>query len=181
LASSAVGRSGNRKENPMNTIAFNVVKPFKPIIKTKTKTKSRHYTKRLRRQTITAVATGGVALLLTALSLSHLSAGVEIVTGCEAWEGWAMAGVIDLGFVALELSLVMAATDSLQKMIGRWAHPAIKGMLAGIAAMNAFAFAAHATGYMIAPAVVLGLAIPAFLYALTRVGAALYMDCDNRK
>jgi hypothetical protein len=33
---------------------------------------------------------------------------------------------------------------------------------------------------MIASAVVLGVAIPALIYALTRVGAALYIDVNTR-
>ena len=49
------------------------------------------------------------------------------------------------------------------------------------AAMNAFAFSAQAKGFMIAPAVVLGIAIPGLIYALTRIGAALYIDCDSKK
>jgi hypothetical protein len=41
---------------------------------------------------------------LTALSLSHLAHGVEIVTGSSTWESWAMAAGVDCGFITLELS-----------------------------------------------------------------------------
>jgi hypothetical protein len=47
--------------------------------------------------------------------------------------------------------------------------------------MNAFAFAAQADGYtMMAAALTLGVAIPALIYALTRVGAGLWIDCHAR-
>jgi hypothetical protein len=48
--------------------------------------------------------------------------------------------------------------------------------LAASAAMNGFAFAAHASGFLIYPAIGLGLAIPALIYALTKVAATLWID-----
>jgi uncharacterized protein YjeT (DUF2065 family) len=136
--------------------------------------------KALRRQAGTAVGVGAVAVTLTALSLSHLAHGIEIVTHCQSWEGWSMAIGIDLGFVALELSQ-LAIGDKLRKPVARFARPAILGTLAGSAAMNAFAFAAQADGYvMMAAAITLGVAIPTLVYALTRVGAALATDVHGR-
>jgi hypothetical protein len=41
--------------------------------------------------------------------------------------------------------------------------------------MNGFAFAAHAGGFLIYPAAALGLAIPALIYALTKVAATLWI------
>jgi hypothetical protein len=41
------------------------------------------------------------------------------------------------------------------------------------AAMNAFAFASHADGLMVFPAIGLGLAVPALVYALTKTGAIM--------
>jgi hypothetical protein len=47
--------------------------------------------------------------------------------------------------------------------------------------MNAFAFAAHTTtAGMTSAAITLGIAIPALVYALMRVGAALYIDCHSK-
>jgi hypothetical protein len=136
--------------------------------------------KALRRQAGTAIGVGAVAVTLTTLSLSHLAHGIEIVTGCQSWEGWAMAVGIDLGFVALELSQ-LAIGDKLRKQVARFARPAILGTLAGSAAMNAFAFAAQAINpYMMAAAITLGVAIPTLIYALTRVGAALATDVHGR-
>jgi hypothetical protein len=76
--------------------------------------------KALRRQAGTAIGIGAVAVTLTALSLSHLAHGVEIVTGSTVWESWAMAVGIDLGFVALELSQ-LAINNKVRKQVGRFA------------------------------------------------------------
>jgi hypothetical protein len=97
---------------------------------------------------------------LTALSLSHLAHGIQVVTAAESWEAWSMAVGIDLGFVALELSQ-LAIGDKLRKQVSRFAKPAIVGTLIGSAGMNAFAFAAQAGNpWMMAAAVTLGVAIP---------------------
>ena len=134
----------------------------------------------LRRQAGTAVGVGAVAVTLTALSLNHLAHGITIVTGAETWEAWAMAIGIDLGFIALELSQ-LAINERVRRQIARFARPAILGTLAGSAAMNAFAFAALAANdWMMAAAITLGVAIPALVYALMRVGAALYIDCHSK-
>ena len=49
-----------------------------------------------------------VALALLGLSLSHLASGLAIVTGSGERGGWLMAVGIDMGFVALELALLVA-------------------------------------------------------------------------
>ena len=157
-----------------NVTALKVVKSAKSV------SKSKRMSKRLRRQGAAAVGVGLVAGTLTALSLSHLAHGIEVVTAAPSWEAWAMAVGIDLGFVMLELSQLAAATDKVAKHISRFTKPAIVGTLVGSAAMNGFAFAAQVSGLMIAPAVVLGLAIPGLIYAMTRVGAGLYIDCHSR-
>jgi hypothetical protein len=142
--------------------------------------RSQRVTRSIRRQAGTAVGVGAVAVTLTALSLSHLAHGITIVTGAEAWEAWAMAIGIDLGFVALELSQ-LAVNDKLRRQVSRFARPAIVGTLLGSAGMNSFAFAAQTVNpWMLAAAIALGIAIPALVYSLTRVGAALYVDCNSR-
>jgi hypothetical protein len=138
-------------------------------------------TRAVRRQAGTAIGIGAVAVTLTTLSLSHLAHGITIVTGAEGWQSWAMAIGIDLGFVALELAQVATVAEKVRKQVARFARPAIVGTLTGSAGMNAFAFAAQtANHWMMAAAVTLGIAIPALIYSLTRVGAALYVDCHSR-
>ena len=142
--------------------------------------RSKSFLKRMRRQGTAACAIGGVSATLVALSLSHLAHGIAIVTAAPEWESWAMATGIDLGFVALEGAQVMASTPALRNQVGKFAKPAIVGTLTGSAAMNAFAFASAATGWYVYAAVVLGLCIPALIYALTRIGAAMYIDCHTK-
>ena len=59
--------------------------------------------------------------------------------------------------------------------------PFIRGTLASSAVLNAFAFfESVGGGYVLHGAVIgFGLAIPAGIDALTRIGAALYLDGDR--
>lgn len=154
------------------------------VIQLKTKTtlkpKSRRNLKAMRRQTMSAVAIGGVAVTLTALSLNHLASGIEIVTSSPTTESYMMAVGIDAGFISAEIAQLFASNERMKKIISKFAKPTVIGTMIGSAAMNAFAFASHTTGWMIAPAIVLGVAIPGMIYALTRIGGALYIDCTNR-
>jgi hypothetical protein len=111
---------------------------------------------------------------LLALSLSHLAAGIALVTGAGPSDGWLMAVGIDAGFIALEFAVLVAPADKRAAVV-RYASPAIVGTLAASAAMNGFAFAVHADGLLIYPAIGLGLAIPALVFALTKVAATLWL------
>jgi len=122
-----------------------------------------------------AAAVLAVAGTLLALSLSHLAAGIALVTGAGPSDGWLMAVGIHLGFIALELAVLVAPADKRAAVV-RCAAPAIVGTLAISAAMNAFAFGGHADGLLIYPAAALGLAIPALIFALTKVAATLWID-----
>ena len=129
-----------------------------------------------RRQALAGVGVGAVAASLTALSLSHLAHGVEVITHAPAWHCWSMAGGIDLGFIAAEISQ-LACSPKITKQVAKFARPAILGTLAGSAIMNALAFAVQATSIpAMCGAVVLGVAIPALIYALARIGAAIWLD-----
>ncbi|MEP9350554.1 hypothetical protein [Xanthobacter sp. KR7-225] len=132
-------------------------------------------TARLRRQHGAAAGTAAVTLVLVALSLSHLAHGIGLVTGAGAWERWAMAIGIDLGFVALEMSQLCAATEAVRRSVARYAAPAIVGTLAISAGLNALAFAAAAPAGTLAvyAAAGLGIVVPAMIYALSRITFAL--------
>ena len=84
-----------------------------------------------------------------------------------------MAIGIDLAFIALEIAMLAAATDRVRREIGTYCKVAIAGTLAGSAALNAIAFAAAATGWWIYPAAALGIAVPALIFALSKVAFAL--------
>jgi hypothetical protein len=156
--------------------ANNVTKlsPVKPQPRPHTATK--RAAKHLRRQTLTAGLLGGVAVALTALSLHDLAEGVRIVTHSATWQSYAMASGIDLGFISTEL-VMLTASDKSRKALAKLANPAIIGTLCGSAVMNAFAFAKDADGaIMTGAAIAMGIAIPALIYAFTRIGAARWME-----
>ncbi len=119
------------------------------------------------------MAVAAVAVVLTALSLTHLAHGIALVTRAPQWEAWSMAVGIDLGFLALEIAQLCAATPKTRAEIGRFTKPAILGTIVASAIMNALAFGAQADGWMLYPAVMLGLAIPALVYCLSRVAFGL--------
>ena len=159
------------------TATITALKPTKlarkPIQASQETKPSKAAKREARRQAIVTSAVAGVALTLTGLSLTHLTSGIAKVTGGSSLESAAMAIGIDLGFVALEIAQVIRLPDATAKTVRRFAHPATLGTLAASAALNAFGFADHAAGYMIYPAIALGCAIPALIYALTRVAMAM--------
>jgi hypothetical protein len=100
----------------------------------------------------------------------------RLVTGSSAAESWAMAIGIDLGFVSLEVSQISIG-ERLRRHVGKYARPAIVGTLIGSAGMNAFAFPAQAANvWTMAAAIGLGVAIPALVFAMTKVGALMWID-----
>ena len=100
-------------------------------------------------------------------------APIDILTGVPRWETICMAIGIDLAFIALEIAMLAAATDRVRREIGAYCKVAIAGTLAGSAALNAIAFAAAATGWWIYAAAALGIAVPALIFALSKVAFAL--------
>ena len=77
-----------------------------------------------------------------------------------------------LGFVALEITQLCAATEKVRTEISRWINRAILGTIIASAAMNTLALGAQSEGCSY-PAVGLGLAIPALIYCLSRVALGL--------
>lgn len=150
------------------TQAANIVKlNATPSTKQRAKSKVVRLTKRERRQQVwVACGLGVVTAILTGLSLMHLAHGICIVTGASWFETIPMAIGIDLGFVGLESAQIVGARS-------KFIQPTIVGTMMGSAVMNAFAFSANAVGMMIYPAVAFGIAVPALIYSLTRVGASL--------
>jgi hypothetical protein len=132
----------------------------------------------MRRQSLSATGIGLAIIVLTTLSLSHLASGITIVTHSPAWQGWAVAIGIDCGFILMELARITTVADKVRRVVERYARPAIAGTLAGSAVMNAFAFASGAgTLQMRIAGSLMGCAIPALVYCLTRIGAAQLRQC----
>jgi tellurite resistance protein TehA-like permease len=145
-----------------------------------TKGQSRALKLKMRRQAGTAIALGIVATIITALSLSHIAHGIQIVTGATTWEAWAFAIAIDVAMIVAEISMLFSSTPVLRKEVAKYASPFVILALGASAILNAFAFCAHLTDwYDRAPAICFGVAIPMMIYALTRIMAALYLNCDR--
>jgi hypothetical protein len=90
-----------------------------------------------------------------------------------------MASGIDLGFISTELAM-LTASDKERKTLAKFANPAIIGTLAGSAIMNSFAFAREAEGaIMTGAAIALGVAIPALVYAFTRIAANRWASAQS--
>lgn len=143
-------------------------------------TRSAAWRRKIARQAFASYAVASVALVLTGLSLSHLAAGVQMLTQGAAWHAWAMALGIDLGFIGLELAQLCVTTADLRRTVERFAHPAVQGTLVMSAIMNAYAFAIHAPSWpFVIAACTLGVSIPALIYVLTRVSVAMWIDCQK--
>lgn len=173
-----MSRPAERDIPPMKTSNVTPLTPARPTRAPARKPAAKEAlrpTIRLRRQRWAAAGAGAVTLILVTLSLSHLAHGIGLVTGAGAWERWAMAAGIDLGFVALEMSQLCAATEAVRRSVARYAAPAIIGTLAISAGLNALAFASQALAGSPAmyAAAGLGIVVPAMIYALSRITFAL--------
>jgi hypothetical protein len=148
------------------------------VVKLSTNTKPTRKTRRQAshslRKHASAIGLGAVILVLLYLSLSHLARGIVIVTGCESWEGTAMAIGLDLLIVALECAMVATVGTKAHKAVARFANPALFLAFTWSAGLNAFAFSAtSAVLWMTITAAALGFSIPLLIYAGTRAWAAL--------
>ena len=124
-----------------------------------------------------AAGLGAVILVLLYLSLSHLARGIQIVTGCEMWEGTAMAIGLDLLIVALECAMVATVGTKAYKPVCRFANPALIVAFVWSAGLNAFAFASSSNVlWMTVVAASLGASIRALIYAGTWAWAALAIN-----
>jgi hypothetical protein len=129
------------------------------------------------RKNMPAIGLGSVIVVLLYLSLNHLAHGIQIVTGCESWEGTAMAIGLDLLIVALECAMVATVGTKAHRSVARFASPALIVAFLWSAGLNAFAFsAASSVMWMAVVAASLGASIPALIYAGTRAWAALTIE-----
>lgn len=148
-------------------------KKIEPIAIKSNRLQSKRAKKEAMRQQLATISVAMVALTLTGLSLKHLTVGIQLVTGGATFESAAMAIGIDLGFIALEISQVIKLPELTAKVVNRFANPAIIGTMLASAGLNAFGFSHNANGMMVYPAILMGFAIPALIYSLTRVAVAL--------
>lgn len=150
------------------------VKQLKGVV---SKPKSKATTRKLNRQIIVAGIEGVVAVVLIALSLGDLIRGIQIITGAERFNAVLLGISIDIGFIALELTMLGVASDKLRKEIEPIARIAIVGTILLSAGLNAVAIAEHAEGLFRYASYALGAVIPGILYATMYVLGKLANDC----
>jgi hypothetical protein len=102
-----------------------------------------------------------------------LASGIRLVTNCPPWEAWSLAIGIDIAFIAMEVAALAAATERVRREIGAWTRTGIVATLLLSAALNALAFAAQASGLLVYAAALLGVFVPALVFALSRIAFAL--------
>jgi hypothetical protein len=134
------------------------------------------------RRYATAAGLGLVILVLLYLSLNHLARGIQVVTLCQDWEGYAMAIGLDLLIVGLEVAMVVTAGTKAARPVARFANPALITAFAWSAGLNGFAFSANQDAMMWkAVAAALGLSIPVLIYLAARCWAAMTIESSRRK
>jgi hypothetical protein len=119
-----------------------------------------------------AAASLTVTAVLLALSLVHLSTGIQVVTRCQFWEAACLALAVDSAMVCCEAALLVSGVAAL-KAIKRWAHGTIVCTVVASAGLNSLAFAQTAEGVWVFAAIAAGCAVPALIFSLTRIAAGL--------
>jgi hypothetical protein len=124
-------------------------------------------------QLCVAVASLTVTTVLLALSLVHLSTGIEMITHCHRWEAIALALGVDAAMVCCEAALLVSGATAL-KLIKAWASWTILITVVASAGLNSLAFASQAgEGAMFYAAIAAGCAVPALIFSLTKIAAGL--------
>jgi hypothetical protein len=119
-----------------------------------------------------AGASLSVTAVLLALSLVHLSTGIELITHCHRWEAIALALGVDAAMVCCEAALLVSGVGVL-KVIRPWASTTILCTVTASAGLNSLAFAQTAEGLWMYAGIAAGCAVPALIYSLTRVASGL--------
>jgi hypothetical protein len=123
-------------------------------------------------QLYVAAASLTVTVVLLALSLVHLSTGIELITHCHRWEAMALALGVDAAMVCCEAALLVSGGKVLA-VIKRWASATIVCTVVASAGLNSLAFAQTAEGWWLYAAIAAGCAVPALIFSLTKVAAGL--------
>jgi hypothetical protein len=141
----------------------------------KAKRKERKVTRhmqRLRMQALGGVGVLSVALFGIAVSLNHMAGGVGMLTKIPAWEAWAMAVFIDLGWGAFKGAELFCALDKTRKLIGPYTKWGVLGTMGVSSCLNAFGFAHNADpGIAAWCSAAFGAVLPFGILALGKVGA----------
>jgi hypothetical protein len=109
---------------------------------------------------------------LMAVSLTHLSDGVEQLTAIPAWQAWAMAAGIDCMLISVALAM-LTATVAVKRDIAKVAHCLEGGTLVMSAGLNALAFTGGAFDAGHLAQIAFGCFVPAAISGATYILARL--------
>lgn len=130
---------------------------------------------RPRRKARQAVAKGigGIAALLVALSVWHLTAAISTMTGSPVFLALLLAIGIDLGLIASELAELVSHGN---KVICGWARAYMVKATVMSCFLNAYEFAANAPEGALTKgiAIAFGILLPVMIFVLARIAAHLY-------
>jgi hypothetical protein len=137
--------------------------------KKRKKTASKAKPKTHFRQRVIGVAFFALAVAVLSVSLPHLAQGMHATLGVGWFAASALAVLFDLSQIAAEAFLLTVAKDGKE----RWtAKGVILGATAVSVAYNGMAFLSHAeTGFGIATAFTLAVALPVGVLALSYLGS----------
>ena len=122
------------------------------------------------RSVLTAVNVGVIAV-----SVTDIAACVTHYGHLAAWQGYAIAGGVDLNYVGMEFGAMLAPTPALKARIHAWTRFAVPAIAVVSAASNMTEMAATAvTTFDIAAACVIGAFLPAVAYVTNRVLGEMY-------
>ncbi len=121
-----------------------------------------------------ALAAGGVATGVLALSVTHCTQAIADLTG-SYWVLSALLAVgIDAGMVVSEVCEVTSHGTSAEASVRPWARGYTLTAIALSMGLNAYAFSQHAADGCQWAAVALGVIVPGLVYGLGRVAAHLW-------
>lgn len=141
--------------------------------RTKGTTQKRTRTKKVGANQRVALLLGGVAALLVALSVYHLTCGIAVLTGSPIALALLLAVGIDIGLVASEVAEVLGHADDEVK---RWSRVYMAMATVMSMLLNAYEFAAHSPDHLFSKglSVTFGLALPVMVWVLARQGMKLW-------
>jgi hypothetical protein len=131
---------------------------------------------RLTHRQWSAIALGGVGLSLMALSVSHCTEAISLLTGASTVQSALLAIGVDAGMVWSEWALLTAHGCKDAPEVSRWSNRYILATVALSILLNAYAFGLHAASGMVWASWLLGAFVPLAIYTLGRVAGTQWLS-----
>lgn len=176
LVAARTSNGGLVMENRINTLGTNGTAAERKPRKSKGRIQERKQRTPARKhwgqRKVSAMILGAIGVALLALSLSHCTEAIALLTGSGRLLSLLLALGIDAGMVAAEWALLTGAGD---KEVGRWSNAYIIATVALSVLLNCYAFGLHSADGMRWAAWALGAFVPAAVYTLGRVAGKQYL------